>query len=58
MARSCFRKHLILKELQRPVDASNALAEARTYREALIGHENCGNDVMAEYDSLVSYYNK
>ncbi|EEP78480.1 predicted protein [Uncinocarpus reesii 1704] len=58
VARSYFRKHLILKEMQQDGEAKKALVEAQNYRKALVGHGQAGTDSMADYDSLVSYYNK
>ncbi|KAF5228606.1 hypothetical protein FAUST_10974 [Fusarium austroamericanum] len=59
LARSYFRRHLILKDMCKSDDALDALQFARTCRTKLTGAElrEC-NDKVEEYDSLVSYYNK
>ncbi|KAL6881404.1 P-loop containing nucleoside triphosphate hydrolase protein [Trichoderma novae-zelandiae] len=58
VARSYFRKHLILKEMKRGAESVVALGEARRYRQALVGNGDEGKDTMQDYDFLVSYYNK
>ncbi|KAL9124330.1 MAG: hypothetical protein Q9217_006330 [Psora testacea] len=58
IARSYFRKHLILKDLGWDAESRVALGEARRYRQALSGNGVEWNDTMQDYDFLVSYYNK
>lgn len=58
IARSYFRKSLILKKLQQPEQTAKALVEAQRHRETLVGAGVMGTDTELEYDSLVVYYNK
>ncbi len=56
VARSYFRKYLILSDMDRTEEASEALAAARHLRQTLTGEE--GDDTMEVYDNLVCYENK
>ncbi|CAG7555135.1 unnamed protein product [Fusarium equiseti] len=59
LARSYFRKHLILNEMGKMDDALDALRSARAYRAKLTSITPPQNDdTVEEYDGLVSYYNK
>ncbi|KAI8960371.1 hypothetical protein F5Y11DRAFT_358551 [Daldinia sp. FL1419] len=55
VARSCFRKYLILTSLEDHEGATEALNKARNIRKTLISDTQTTNDTMEEYDSLVSY---
>ncbi len=58
IARSYFRKYLILSEMDYDDESAKALAKARSYRRTLTGKGQVEDDTVEVYDSLVSYYNK
>jgi hypothetical protein len=58
LARSHFRKYLILEDLGKNEAASDALSLAQKERHDLVGSEAESKNSMEAYDSLVSYYNK
>ncbi|KAL8358300.1 hypothetical protein RB601_009625 [Gaeumannomyces tritici] len=58
LARSYFRRSLILDDLQDSVGALNSITDAKETRARVDGQSRAGKNTMKDYDSLVCYYNR